>query len=81
MDTTKTPRPTKPSNLFSTFLLTLYLWQFQLCPLRQSRVGDVPERFAASMSCEGYMRHVPEGGGKKFGQDTEGVTASVDYNG
>ena len=74
---TKTPRPTNPYNLISTLLSPLVLWQFQLLPRRQGRVGHAEERLAASVDCEGELRHIPEGGRRKFGKYTEGVTISV----
>ena len=40
-------------------------------------MGHTPERFAASVAYEGEVKHVPEDGGGKFGQYTEGGTASV----
>ena len=75
MDTEKTPRPTKPSNLISTFLSPFALWKFQLRPYRQGRVGNDPERVAASVDREVEVRHVPEGGGGNFGKYPEVGTA------
>ena len=46
-------------------------------PRRQGKVGQAPERFTSSLACEEEVRHVPEGGGGNFVQDTEGGTTSV----
>ena len=40
-----------------------------------------PERVAASVARKGEVRHVPEGGGRTFGKDLEGGTASVSGRG
>ena len=77
----KALRPTKPYNLFSTFLSPLELWQFQLCPCRQRRVGPTTQRVTSRVAHKVEVRHVPEGGGGNFGQDTEGVNTIVDHNG
>ena len=71
----KNPSPTKPSNLFSTLLLPLASRQCQLCP--RHRGSHFSERVAESVACEGEVRHVPEGGGGKFGQDTKVGTTYV----
>ena len=40
-------------------------------------MGHPPERVTVSVDCEGEVRHIPEGGGRHFGQDPELDTASV----
>ena len=42
-------------------------------------MGHAPYRVTASVTYKEEVMHVPEGGGGKFGQDPEGVTASVDH--
>ena len=80
-DTTKTTRPTKHSNLFSTFLSPLALQQCQLHPHRRGIVGHAPDRVTARVAHQGEARQVPEIGGGKFRQYPEGGTASVDLQG
>ena len=81
MDTKKINSPTKPSNLIFIFLSLFSLLQCQLRPSSQGRVGHAPERVGASMTCKVEVRNVPEGGGSKHLQDSEGVTTSVAHNG
>ena len=81
VDTTKTTRTTETSSLISTFLYSLALLKFQLNPHCQGRVGHAPETVAEVMACEVEVRHVPEVGGRNFGQDPEGGTASVAHEG
>ena len=69
VDATKTPRPTKPSNLLSNLLFPLALQQCQLSPHHQGGVINPPERVAASVAYEVEVRHVPKGGGGNFEQD------------
>ena len=77
MDTTKTPSPTNPSNLFYTVLSPLASYQCQLHPRLQGIVSHAPEKVAVSVACKGEVIHIPEGGGRKFGPDPERGTASV----
>ena len=77
MNKTKIPRPTNPSNLFSTLLSLLALRQYQLHPCYLERVVQPQERVKAIIASEGEVRHVPEGGGENFGQDPEVGTGSV----
>ena len=81
VETTKTPRPTKPSNLISVFLSPLASWQCQLRAYRQGRLGRNPEISASRVDRGGELRHVSEGGGGNFGQDPEGGTSSVALEG
>ena len=81
VETTKTPRPTKPSNLISVFLLPLVSWQCQLRACLQGRLGRNPEIAAARVDRGGELRHVPEGGAEKIVQYPEGGIASVDCEG
>ena len=69
MEMTKTPIPTKPSNLFSTSLLPLDSRQCQILPLRRGSAGQAPGRVTASVDYKGEFSNVPEGSGKKLVQD------------
>ena len=71
MDTIKTPRPTKNSNLFSTLLSPLDSRQCQVSTNRRERVDHAPERVTGRVSCEGDVMNVLEGGDGNFVQDTE----------
>ena len=74
MGETKTPRPTKPNNLLSTFLSPLESWKIQLIPRHVGIVGRAPERVTARVDNEREVVHVPEGGGVYFEQYPEGST-------
>ena len=50
VDAKKTPMPTNPSNLSSTFLSPLASRQCQLIPRRQGKGSHPPERVAASVA-------------------------------
>ena len=60
--TTKTPRPTNPSNFLSTLLFNLELWKYQLYPRCPGRVGHTTDRYTASVDREGERGHIPERG-------------------
>ena len=77
VDTTKTPSPTKPSNLLSTWLSPLVLWQTQLRQLRRGRVDNNPEKVASSVTRKVEVGHIPEGGGENFEQYPEWGTRSA----
>ena len=81
MYTTKSARPSKPYNLFSTFLSPFYLPQFQLRPRRQGRLGHAPERVIANAAPEVEVRKFLVGGGETYGKDPEGGTASMTCRG
>ena len=49
---TKTPSPTKPSNLISDILSPLASQQCQMFPRRQGGVGHAPEKVTASVTRE-----------------------------
>ena len=68
VDTTKTPRPNKPSNLISTLLSPLASLHTQLRPICLRRLDNNPEKVAASVNRKVEVGHIPEGGGENFEQ-------------
>ena len=48
-----------------------------MCPRRLGKVGHPTERVSESVACKVKVRQVPEGGDRKFGQDTKVGTTSV----
>ena len=81
VDTTKTPINIKLSNSISVLVSPLASWWIQMQPRLRGRVCRAPERVTASVACKGGVGHVPEVGGGKFEQYTEGGTASVSLKG
>ena len=64
----KKSKPTKNSNLISTFLSPLDLQQIQMSPHLQGIVGYAKERVTSNVACEVEVGKVPDGGCGNFEQ-------------